>query len=155
MHSKNGTGRTSTPTGLIALFDEAALSGGIIPVQVLVEFMNVCKRKLAIAPLDAVAQVQDYLDVFDCPQTTATDVTEAAMLAEQMKLSYFDALILTVAQRNGATIFLSEDMHDGLEIDGLRIVNPFVAANEALLADYFEICCLKSRLGRFCLRVIG
>ena len=116
---------------------KTGLSGGIISVQVLGEFLNVCKRKLAIAPLDAVSQVQDYLDVFECPQTTATDVTEAAMLAEQMRLSYFDALILTVAHRNGATIFLSEDMHDGLEIDGLRIVNPFVAANEALLADYF------------------
>ena len=119
------------------LIDRAMDAGAIIPVQVLSEFMNVCKRKLAIAPLDAVSQVQDYLDVFECPQTTATDVTEAAMLAEQMTLSYFDALILTVALRNGATIFLSEDMHDGLEIDGLRIVNPFAAANDALLADYF------------------
>ena len=119
------------------LIDRGMDAGAIIPVQVLSEFMNVCKRKLAIAPLDTVSQVQDYLDVFDCPQTTATDVTEAAMLAELMKLSYFDALILTVAQRNGTTIFLSEDMHDGLEVDGLRIVNPFVAANDALLADYF------------------
>lgn len=116
---------------------KTGLSGGIISVQVLGEFLNVCKRKLSIAPLDAVSQVQDYLDVFECPQTTATDVTEAAMLAEQMRLSYFDALILTVARSNGATIFLSEDMHDGLEIDGLRIVNPFVAANDALLTDYF------------------
>lgn len=120
-----------------SLIYAATLIDSCIPIQVLSEFMNVCKRKLAIAPLDAVSQVQDYLDVFACPQTTASDVTEAAMLAEQMTLSYFDALILTVAQRNGATIFLSEDMHDGLEIDGLRIVNPFVAANEALLADYF------------------
>lgn len=119
------------------LIDRALEVGAIIPVQVLSEFMNVCKRKLAIAPLDAVAQIQDYLDVFDCPQTTATDVTESAILAEQMKLSYFDALILTVARRNGATIFLSEDMHDGLEIEGLRIVNPFADANYALLADYF------------------
>ena len=37
----------------------------------------------------------------------------------------------------GATILLSEDMHDGLEIEGLKIVNPFVIANEILLADYF------------------
>lgn len=112
----------------------AGLQGGIVPVQVLGEFLNVCKLKLKIAPLDAVCQVQDYMEVFDCPQTAAEDVTEAAMLAEQMKLSYFDALILTVAQRNGATIFLSEDMHDGLEIDGLRIVNPFAVANEAAIA---------------------
>lgn len=102
-------------------------------MQVLGEFLNVSKNKLKIAPLDAIGQVQNYLEIFDCPKTTAVDVTEAAMLAGEMKLSYCDTLILTVSQRNGATIFLSEDMHDGREIDGLRVVNPFVAANEALI----------------------
>ncbi len=115
---------------------QTGLLGGIIPVQVLGEFLNVCKSKLKIAPLDAIGQVQDYLEVFECPQTTVSDVTDAAMLAEQMKLSYFDALILTVVRRSGASIFLSEDMHDGLEIDGLRIVNPFASGNGALLADH-------------------
>ena len=119
------------------LINKALNTGAIIPLQVLSEFMNVCKRKLAIAPLDAIGQVQDYLEVFECPQTTAEDVTDAALLVEQSKLSYFDALILTVASRAGATILLSEDMHDGLEVDGLRMVNPFVAANDAVLADYF------------------
>ena len=119
------------------LINKALNTGAIIPLQVLSEFMNVCKRKLAIAPLDAIGQVQDYLEVFECPQTTAEDVTDAALLVEQSKLSYFDALILTVASRAGATILLSEDMHDGLEVDGLRMVNPFVAANDAVLAEYF------------------
>ena len=118
------------------VINKALNTGAIIPLQVLSEFMNVCKRKLAIAPLDAIGQVQDYLEVFECPQTTAEDVTDAALLVEQSKLSYFDALILTVASRAGATILLSEDMHDGLEVDGLRMVNPFVAANDAVLAEY-------------------
>ena len=119
------------------VINKALNTGAIIPLQVLSEFMNVCKRKLAIAPLDAIGQVQDYLEVFECPQTTAEDVTDAALLVEQSKLSYFDALILTVASRAGATILLSEDMHDGLEVDGLRMVNPFAAANDAVLAEYF------------------
>lgn len=119
------------------LINKALNTGAIIPLQVLCEFMNVCKRKLAIAPLDAIGQVQDYLEVFECPQTKAQDVIDAALLSEQSKLSYFDALIIIVAMRNGASILLSEDMHDGLEVDGMRIVNPFVAANETLLADYF------------------
>ncbi len=119
------------------LINKALNTGAIIPLQVLSEFMNVCKRKLAIAPLDAIGQVQDYLEVFECPQTTAEDVTDAALLAEQCKLSYFDALIVMVARRNGAYIFLTEDMHDGLEVDGLRVINPFSAENEILLADYF------------------
>jgi hypothetical protein len=28
-------------------------------------------------------------------------------------------------------------MQDGLELDGIRIINPFSTANETLLADYF------------------
>ncbi len=115
-----------------------ALSGGMIPIQVLGEFLNVCKYKLKIAPLDAIGQVQDYLEIFECPQTMSGDLTDAALLAEQMNFSYFDALIITVARRAGATMLLSEDMQDGLEIDGLRIVNPFTVTNTAFLADYFD-----------------
>ncbi len=118
------------------LIGKVLSTGAIIPVQVLSEFMNVCKRKLTIAPLDAICQIQDYLEVFECPQTTAQDVIDAALLSEQSKLSYFDALIIAVASRAGATILLSEDMHDGLQIDGLRLVNPFVAENHGVLAGY-------------------
>jgi predicted nucleic acid-binding protein len=74
---------------------------------------------------------------FDCPETGSADLLEAFDLAERKMLQYFDALIVAVTKRAGATILLSEDMHDGLEIGGLKIVNPFVAANETLLADYF------------------
>lgn len=119
------------------LLQKSAIEGGIIPVQVLGEFLNVCKSKLTVAPIDAVAQVQDYQEVFDCPSSLVEDLTGASLAAEQHMLQYFDALILTVAMRAGATILLSEDMHDGLEIDGLKIINPFAAANDAILADYF------------------
>jgi predicted nucleic acid-binding protein len=120
-----------------SLLKKFGIEGGIIPVQVLSEFLNVCKNKLKIAPLDAIGQVQDYQEIFDCPLSLVDDLTGAAILAEQHKLSYFDALIVTIACRAGATVLLSEDMHDGLEVEGLRIINPFATANEALLADYF------------------
>lgn len=32
-------------------------------------------------------------------------------------------------------ILLSEDMHDGLDLDGLIILNPFAPANAARLVD--------------------
>jgi predicted nucleic acid-binding protein len=59
-------------------------------------------------------------------------------LLTRFKLQYFDALIIAVASRAGARILLSEDMHDGLVVDGLRVVNPFVAGNETLLAEHFD-----------------
>jgi len=39
--------------------------------------------------------------------------------------SYYDALILAAAIRGGCRRLLTEDMQDGREIEGLRIVNPF------------------------------
>jgi predicted nucleic acid-binding protein len=40
--------------------------------------------------------------------------------------SYWDALVLRMAKQTGCRILLTEDMQHGREIDGVRIVNPFV-----------------------------
>ena len=121
----------------VALLKKSAFVDAAVPVQVLGEFLNVCIRKLRVAPIAAVEQVEDFLRIFDCPATEPTDLVEAAALVARFKFAFFDAVICTVARRAGATILLSEDMHDGLEVDELKIVNPFAAANETLLTDYF------------------
>lgn len=116
---------------------KSGLVGAIIPVQVLGEFLNVCRTKLKTTPRDSVEQVADYLAIFHCPITITNDLIVAAITADLFQLQFFDALIISVAKRAGASVLLSEDMHDGLEIDGLKIVNPFATANETLLTDYF------------------
>jgi predicted nucleic acid-binding protein len=110
----------------------AAADDVIIPMQVLGEFLNVCRTKLGKTPNDAVDQVADYLLVFACPQTQ--DLIDAAFLADRFNLQFFDALIVIVSDRAGATTLLSEDMHDGLQIEGLRIINPFNPINAAAIA---------------------
>ena len=82
-----------------------------------------------------VVQVEQYLALFVCPHTMADDIINAARAAERYKLAYFDALMCAVASRAGATVLLSEDMADGMEIDGLRIVNPFDPGNAGLIAE--------------------
>ena len=125
--------RHSIASDIIA---KCGLTEAIIPIQVLGEFLNVCRNKLKMTPHDAIAQVADYLAVFRCPGTTTDDLMNAAVTADQYQLQFFDSLIIAVAKRAGASVLLSEDMCDGLEMDGIKIVNPFVAANETLLADY-------------------
>jgi predicted nucleic acid-binding protein len=110
----------------------------IIPVQVFAEFMNACRKKQLLTVAAAASKVGFYAAVFETPNTQIGDLQLAAELVDRFNLQFFDAVIVAVARRSGATILLSEDMHDGLEIGGLRIVNPFVVANEALLADYFS-----------------
>lgn len=88
-----------------------------------------------MVPVDAIEIIRAHLIVFDCPASVPDDVIAASVLAARYKIAYFDALICAVASRTGATVLLSEDMADGMEIDGLRIVNPFSAGNEGLIAE--------------------
>lgn len=109
----------------------------IIPMQVIGEFLNVCRKRQIMSPVRAVQKAADFAIVFAVPSTQIGDLTTAALLSDRHALQFFDAVILTVAKRAGATVLLSEDMQDGVEIDGVRIVNPFAAANGTLLAELF------------------
>jgi predicted nucleic acid-binding protein len=40
--------------------------------------------------------------------------------------SFWDALVLRMAKQAGCRVLLSEDMQHGQEIDGVKIVNPFL-----------------------------
>jgi predicted nucleic acid-binding protein len=119
----------------LRLIYDATLIPSCIPVQVLGEFLNVCVRKLQVTPDDAIDQINEYADLFVCPQTGRDDLVNAAHLADMHDLQFFDALIVTVARRAGATILLSEDMQDGLEVEGLKVVNPFILANEHVIEE--------------------
>jgi predicted nucleic acid-binding protein len=121
----------------IELLQKLASPGAIVPLPVFGEFFNACRKKQLVSPEIAASRVEIWMAVYNCPPPNAEDYLDALHLTYRAKLQYFDALIIAVAIRAGATMLLSEDMHDGLEVDGLRIVNPFVAANETLLADYF------------------
>jgi predicted nucleic acid-binding protein len=53
-------------------------------------------------------------------------IVKASGLRERYTLSYWDSVILAAAVVDGCTQVLSEDMQDGLHIDGqVFIVNPF------------------------------
>jgi len=51
----------------------------------------------------------------------------AVGLAEQVKLSFWEALVVVAASRSGAAILYTEDLNEGQEIMGVRIRNPFSA----------------------------
>lgn len=120
-----------------SLLGKATLSDAIIPLQVFAELSNVCQQKNILKPIELAARIAEYEAFFETPASDMRDILLASTIAERFKMQYFDALIIAVASRTGATMLLSEDMHDGVEIAGLKIVNPFAAANEILLADYF------------------
>ena len=103
----------------------------IIARQVLGEILNVAQRRRVITPAQARALVTSLAAEATIAPTFQESLGMASMLAERFQLQYFDALIATVSREAGATILLSEDMHDGVDLDGLVVVNPFNGANAA------------------------
>lgn len=99
----------------------------VISVQVLNEFTNVARRKLGM-DWQEVAEAISELRVL-CPTILALDLAthdEALRIAERYGYSIFDALIVATALQAGSDTLWSEDMQDGIVIDGrLRISNPF------------------------------
>jgi predicted nucleic acid-binding protein len=120
------------------LFDRLGMTGAIIALPVIGELFNV-RRKKNFAKLDILlTEVEIWTAAFSCAPPQMEDYLHASRLSERFDLQYFDALIIAISTRAGATLLLSEDMQDGLAVDGLRIVNPFEARNEGLLANYFS-----------------
>ncbi len=99
----------------------------LISVQGLNEFANVARRKLGMdwkEVGDAIAALRVL-----CPTILVLDVEthEAALkIAERYGYSVFDALVVASALQGRSDTLWSEDMQDGMVIDGrLRITNPF------------------------------
>jgi predicted nucleic acid-binding protein len=103
--------------------------GCTISIQGLNEFANVARRKLG----KSWPEIRDDLAAIRTVCATVVpidlDTHEAALrLAERHGFAMFDALMVATASKAGCTTLWSEDMQDGMLIDGkLRIVNPFRA----------------------------
>lgn len=100
--------------------------GGTSCFQVLNETANVLRRKMRMSWSDT----HLFLDMIRAllavePVTVATHET-GLVVSERYGLSIYDAMIVSAALMTGCDTLLSEDIQDGLVIDGrLRIVNPF------------------------------
>lgn len=106
---------------------EALLAaGGAVSVQVLNEFAAVARRKLSLdwPAIDEVLGVVRALCKVQ-PFTVETH-DDGLRLAHRHQLSIYDAMIAAAALQAGCSILWTEDLHDGLLIDGqLRVSNPF------------------------------
>lgn len=100
-------------------------AGGVISVQVLNEVVSVCQRKLKLSwgEIDAIMQALKAC-VEIVPLTEATHEL-AVQLCKRYQLSFYDAHICSAALVAGCIEVLSEDMQDGMMVDGLVIENPF------------------------------
>lgn len=99
----------------------------VLSVQALNEYVHTSRRKFARGwdeierDLEAIRTLVARIDPItdDCNKV-------ALRIVGRYRLAFYDALIVAVALAGGARDLYSEDMQDGLVIDGtLRIVDPF------------------------------
>jgi len=100
--------------------------GGIISVQVLNEMTHVARRKMRMSWEETHAFLSLIRGLLPVESITVETHEAGLALAERHGLSVHDAMIAASALQAGCDTLWSEDMEDGLVIDGrLRIANPF------------------------------
>lgn len=81
---------------------------------------------------DAQADIKDLTSWNPLPVTAAV-MTRAWTVEDRFGLHFWDALIVASAHRAGCQHLLTEDLQDGQEFDGVRVLNPFVHEPRSLL----------------------
>ena len=97
-----------------------------VSTQVLQEFYWTVIRKVT-PPLDAETALGLVEDFAHWPVYTVdtSAILEAARLADQARLAFWDALIVVAAAGSGAEVLYSEDLSHGQTIAGVEVINPF------------------------------
>ena len=98
---------------------------GVISTQVVQEFFVAATRKLAIDPLKAKAIV-GTLHPLELLEVTLEDINQAIDGVVLWQVSFWDALILTVAGRASCSVVYSEDLNAGQRYGGVEVKNLFV-----------------------------
>ena len=99
---------------------------GRLSYQVLQEFYVTVTEKLAPGLPPARAK-EDVLSLFAWePIPTDRAVIEGAWRIQgRFKIAWWDSLIVSAAWLSKCTYLLTEDLQDGQDFEGMRIINPF------------------------------
>ncbi len=116
-----------------SLIKQVSADDGILPAQVIGEFLAVVRRQRRDLFAMACQTASELPSLFWVADTDAAVIRMAIDLANRHRLQIWDSVICAASMQAGATHLLSEDMQDGSALTGLTIVNPFVAANLPLL----------------------
>jgi predicted nucleic acid-binding protein len=110
----------------------------VVTIQAIAEFLSVIGRKYPAHFDAALAQAGEWARIMPLAPAEWTHVSAAATFAARYRLQFWDALIWQVAKSAGAEAFVSEDLQDGLSIEGMTVINPFDPANAGRIARLFE-----------------
>jgi predicted nucleic acid-binding protein len=99
---------------------------GVVSLQILQEYFVTLTRKFGMDASAARSKTELvsklHVVVFD-----ERDILAAIDLHRLYHFSLWDALVIRAAKQGGCKTVFSEDWQHGQEIEGVRIVNPFVS----------------------------
>lgn len=98
-----------------------------LSVQVLQEFYVQATRTSRTDPLthdEAMGFIRAWRR-FPTQEITLAVLDDALVTKARFQISYWDAAIIAAARASGCTEVLSEDLNEGQDYGGLRVVNPF------------------------------
>lgn len=100
---------------------------GRLSFQVLHEFYVTVTSKLSpgMKPEDARRDVRALL-TWRPVALGALETESAWVVQDRYGLSWWDALIVSASQAAACQVLLTEDLQDGQQLDGVRVVNPFL-----------------------------
>jgi predicted nucleic acid-binding protein len=116
-----------------------AARDGVVPAQVLGEYLRFVQRRMPTAFAEAVRQASIYQVAFLTPPTTTAIINKASELALAHGMQLWDCVVCAASAQTGAKVLLTEDMQDGRTIEGLRLMNPFAPANAAAVAALWPV----------------
>jgi predicted nucleic acid-binding protein len=107
-----------------AILDDEDLA---VSVQVLQEFYVQATHRSRDERLthdQAIALSESWLR-FPVEESSVQLLRNALATAARWTISYWDAAIVEAARASGCTIVLTEDLQDGMDFAGVRVVDPF------------------------------
>ncbi len=122
-----GAKKSSTRDPRMAVAELIMTKGGVVSVQGMNEFVQVCRRKAQLDWPQIDGSIQVIKTLCDRIVPLTVDTHQAAVeVAKRHGLNFYDSLILAAAAQAGCTTVYSEDMQHGQIVDGVRIENPFL-----------------------------
>ena len=98
----------------------------VLSVRVLGEFFNVVTRRIPqpVTP-DEAREIITSMSILPVQEIDLAVVNRAIDTHKKYQISYWDALIISAAERSECKLILSEDLSDGQAYHEILVCNPF------------------------------
>ena len=123
-------GRHGTAREIVA----RAIAGDCVQtLHSLAEFFNALVRKRRFEPALAMAQVERLKSTFAVAAAEPEDLDRAMWATRNHRFAFWDAMLWATARRAGCRVLLTEDGHDGRQLEGVTFLSPFNPANTKII----------------------